>query len=141
MPDSNLPRKLPWFEDVIDAYTKDLMRTVFPAECKNKGFIYPVGAFHLIGAWVLSYGFLLPPSLLWIYLLYAALNVIGYRYFFRNQCFMTLLTNHYGGVQTSPLQIRMRTAMIGLSINVMLAVIGLLFPKWAPYSILRRLFI
>lgn len=131
---------LPWFEDTISVYSKDLIRKLFPPHCSQKWFVYLVGAFHMIGANFLSYGMFLPPGLLWIYLLYAVMNLVSYRFIFRNKCFMTLLTNYFGQVKTRPLQIRMRTALNGLFINMAIAIFGIIIPSLSLYAIISGLF-
>ena len=94
----------------------------------------------MIGAWVLSYGVLLPPGLLPIYLIYGFVNLVSYQ-IFNQKCFMTLLANHYGGVHTTPLQIRTRTALIGLIVNSVLAILGIIVPSLSLYAIVRFIFI
>ena len=95
----------------------------------------------MVGANFLSYGMFLPPSMLWLYLLYALLNLVSYRFIFSNKCFMTLLTNYFGQVQTRPLQIRMRTALTGLFINVAIAIFGIIVPTLSLYAIVRSIFV
>ena len=135
-----LSDKLPWFEDVMEMYLRDLMRKLYPPQCRNRWFVYLVGFFHMIGAWVLSYGVLLPPGLLPIYLIYGFVNLVSYQ-IFNQKCFMTLLANHYGGVHTTPLQIRTRTALIGLIVNSVLAILGIIVPSLSLYAIVRFIFI
>ena len=141
MSSSESDSPLPWFEDTLSVYSNDLMQKLFPPHCSKKWFVYLVGAFHMVGANFLSYGMFLPPSMLWLYLLYAVLNLVSYRFIFSNKCFMTLLTNYFGQVQTRPLQIRMRTALTGLFINVAIAIFGIIVPSLSLYAIVRSIFV
>ena len=40
---------------------------------------------------------------------------------------------------TNPLKIRMSTAIIGVGINILICIIGIFFPKYAPNTLLKKI--
>ncbi len=130
---------LPPFEDIVKIYLNNTNNNLFPKKCKNKSLVYIIGFFHLIGALVLSYGVLLPPRLLPLYLIYCLVNIILY-YIFKQRCFMTLLTNYYSGGKGDALQIRMDTHFRHMGLNIVLAIIGIINPDWSFFYLLGKIF-
>ena len=134
------PEKLPPFEDIVDRYIKHTMSKLFPKHCDNKWFVYTVGFFHLLGTMILSYGVLLPNNIMPLYLVYCCINALLYYLVFNKRCFMTLLTNYYGNVKGTALHIKMDTAYFGLGVNMVLAIIAIISPKYSLFSFLGRYF-
>lgn len=132
--------KMPPLEDLAVIYFKRTMSKLFPSKCKNQGLVYVIGFFHLLGAIILQYApWFLPPHLLWMYFVYALTNVISYL-IFNQECFMTLLTNYFGGVNGCPLHVRWTTALLGVAINITLCVIGMVYPSLAPNNLIKLAF-
>ena len=132
--------KIPPMEDIMFMYFKNTMSRLFPPNCKNKGIVYFIGFFHLLGAIILQYApWFLPPELLWTYFVYAIANIVSY-IVFNQECFMTLLTNYYGEVNGCPLHVRMSTALVGVSINLILCIIGMMYPPLAPNNLVKSAF-
>ncbi len=133
-------KKLPPFEDIVNLYLNYTLNKLFPKRCNNKWFVYILGFFHLLGTIVLSYGILLPNNILPLYVIYCLVNIFLYYFVFDTRCFMTLLTNYYGNVKGTALQIRMNTAFYGLGLNLLLAIIGIVAPNYSVYSLLSSYF-
>lgn len=131
---------LPPFDDIISIYFHDSIAKLFPKKCENKTGLYFIGLFHLLGAMVLTYGLLLPNSILPLYLIYCFINVFLYNFVFKKQCFMTLLTNYYGNVSGSSLYISMPNFYFGLTLNMVLAIIGIIFPNLSIYRLIGYIF-
>jgi hypothetical protein len=131
---------MPPLEDLMVMYFKHSMSRMFPTKCSNKSIVYFIGFFHLLGAIVLQYApWFLPPKLLWTYFVFALVNIFSY-IIFNEECFMTLLTNYYGNVKGCPLHVRMSTALIGVSLNLVLCIIGMVYPPFAPINLVKTAF-
>jgi hypothetical protein len=131
-------KDMPPLEDIMVKYFRHSMSRLFPPKCKNKSLVYFIGFFHLLGAIVLQYApWFLPPDLLWTYFVYALANILSY-IVFNQECFMTLLTNYFGKVEGCPLHVRMSTALLGVSLNLLLCIIGMIYPPLAPINIIKK---
>ena len=132
--------KLLHFEDVIKVYVMDALQQLFPKYTKNKIIVYIIGFFHLLGTFILQYGvWILPQKYLYLYLIFALTNMCSYYFIFKKQCFMTLLTNYYANTKGTALKIRMTTAIIGLSFNIIICIIGIIFPSYAPSNFIKKI--
>jgi hypothetical protein len=133
-------KKIIYFEDMIQIYITSMMEQLFPIHSKNKSFVYIIGFFHLLAALILQYGiWFIPQKYLIFYLLYSLTCIISYYFIFKKQCFLTLLTNYYANIKGNPLKIRMSTAIIGVGINILICIIGIIFPKYAPNTLLKKI--
>jgi len=130
---------LPYFEDIIVVYSNYIIDTLYPKITRNKFKVYLISTIHIIGTLHILLGIFLPPKYLIWFLIYLILIAISY-IFFNGYCFMTLLSNKYSGNKNCALYIRMKTAQHILLINIILVLIGIMFPKYAIYNIMKRLF-
>ena len=130
---------LPYFEDIVDIYIKYITNTLFPNIRKNRLLVYAIAFLHILGTIQIVVGVFLPPSYQPFVLLYLLMIASSY-YFFDGHCFMTLLANKYSNLKESPLHIRMKTAQTVLLTNIIIALIGTLFPKYSLFKIIQRLF-
>ena len=60
--------------------------------------------------------------------------------FFKNKCFITLLSNNYSKKTASPLYIKMSTANNILIHNIIISIIAILFPKYSLYNLFKYIF-
>lgn len=133
---------MPYFDDVIRFYLHYSMKELFPRDTDNKLIVYIIGFFHLLGALIILYGpYFLKPHLLIYYIIYVSINLIGY-IIFNNRCFMTLLSCYHGNKMNKPLKVRWGTFKRVLKFNLVVSIIGYMYPKMAPinwYSILTNI--
>ena len=52
---------------------------------------------------------------------------------------MTLLSNYYAEVKGSPLPIKSEIHLFNITIGLILAIIGYIYPKYAPLNLLKKL--
>ena len=132
---------LPYFEDILYSYIKYVFNTLFPPMKMSykKIIVYLSSLLHLIGTIMICFGIFFPKKYLIIYLIYLIFIAISYP-IFKGHCFMTLLTNKYSGLTKYPLHIRLSTAKKALIINILITVIGILYPKYSLYSIFSKIF-
>ena len=130
---------LPYFEDITGIYYNYVWNTLFPPIKKNRSLVYAIAFLHVLGTMQIAWGIFLPPNYLpWVFIY---LVLVGLSYFpFQGHCFMTLLANKYSGKKETPLHIRMKTARTILFLNLTIALIGTINPKWAPFSLLQKVF-
>jgi len=127
---------LPWMEDVAQLYYYRTFDNTFPTTDFTTMF---VAIFHIIGAYLLYLGLLIPPKYIWIHTVYLAIVFITY-YIFDKNCFMTLLANINTDNQKVPLYIRMSTAINTLLVVFLYSLFSNFYPQIAPYSLLKRYF-
>uniref|UniRef100_A0A6C0EN11 Uncharacterized protein n=1 Tax=viral metagenome TaxID=1070528 RepID=A0A6C0EN11_9ZZZZ len=132
-------KDLPYLEDVYKLHFTNIKNTLFSNESNNKVRVYILSIIHIIGTLVLQWGIFLKPDYLYYYFIYLFLIFISY-YIFDNRCFMTLISNKYSGLVGSPLYIKKNTAKNIIIINSIIAIIGILTPNMAPYTILKTIF-
>lgn len=130
---------LPYFEDISSIYLDYIIKTLYPNIKKNKFIVYLSATIHVIGALAIGFGAFLPPDYQPLVLIYLILVASSY-FFFDGHCFMTLFSNKYSGIKESALHIRMATAQKVLIFNIMLSLIGILFPKYSGFKIVQRIF-
>ena len=123
---------LPYFEDILLIYYNYITETLYPSNTTNKLVVYVLSSLHIIGALQIVYGIFLPPTLLILNTIYLFIILISY-YIFNGHCFMTLLTNKYSGLTRTPLYIRFSTAKLVLIINLIISLVGILYPKYSLY--------
>ena len=126
---------LPWIEDTIVSYHMYAAKRLFPNK-KNKLLVNLISFLHLLGMWGIVLGPFLPSKFLGIYLIYIFYVLITYK-LFNGTCFMTLITNKLSGNNESPLYIRMSTVYILIINNVLISLIGYLFPKYSLYNFIK----
>lgn len=133
-------KNLPWFEDIFVRFFYNTMLSLFPKNIESKRdkiIVYIVGYFHLLGALVLIHApIFLPPNLLPYYIVYVIMNFVAYA-LFEQQCFMSLLTNYYAKAYMNPLNVRFRLAVMCVVMNLIIAIIGVIYPSLAPYNIIK----
>ena len=127
---------LPWFEDVFKVYYYKTFENTFPSTDFTTMFI---ATFHIIGAYLLYLGLLLPPQYIWIHTVYLCLVLSSYIIFYQN-CFMTLLANVNTDNNKPPLYIRMSSAIKTLVVVFIYSLASNFYPQIAPYSVLKSYF-
>ena len=132
-------KDLTYLEYVYKLHFTNIKNTLFSNESNNKVRVYILSIIHIIGTLVLQWGIFLKPDYLYYYFIYLFLIFISY-YIFDNRCFMTLISNKYSGLVGSPLYIKKNTAKNIIIINSIIAIIGILTPNMAPYTILKTIF-
>ena len=85
---------------------------------------------------MIQLGIFFPPKYMPYYLAYIIFILAGYK-LLENNCFMTILSNHYTGKQDNPLYIRMETVRNLVIKNVIIAVYNYLLPEYSLYSLLK----
>ena len=130
---------IPWMEDVGIYYIRSIWAKLFPKNSRNKPLVYTVGILHLLGALMLQCGvWFLPGKYFYLYFIYVLIHILSW-IIFRNNCFMTLLTNYFGKNRGTSLHIRSRTAFYSVAINMVICVIGMVNHNYAPVNIFSRL--
>ena len=127
---------LPWFEDIVKLYYYKTFENTFPSTDFTTMFIAVI---HILGAYLLYFGLLLPPQYIWIHTIYLSLVLSSYIIFDQN-CFMTLLANMNTDNDKPPLYIRMSSAIKTLIVVFTYSLASNFYPQIAPYSILKRYF-
>ena len=107
-------------------------------EIKNANIVYLINTIHLLGVVFIQFGILLPPQYLKYYILYLMLLIVTY-FYFRNKCFMTILSNYYSGKYIKVLCIKLSQAKFILILYLLLAVIFYMEHSIAPYTLLNKL--
>ena len=128
-----------YLENIIKKHLDHALTILFPTSKNNKILIYIISIFHIIGTLVLQYGILLKTKYLYYYLVYLMIILFSY-YIFNNDCFMTLISNKYSGLNKPAIFIKPKTAKMLIIINFMITIVSLFFPKISPHSLIKKLF-
>ena len=85
---------------------------------------------------MLQLGIFFPPKYMPYYLAFIIFLLAGYK-LLENNCFMTIISNHYSGKDDNPLYIRMETVRNLVIKNVIIAIYNYLLPEYSLYSLLK----
>lgn len=124
--------------EFIEKCSKYSFNTLFPKDIKNKKTVYTINIIHVIGVLYIQLGILFPVWTLKYYILYCAFLFITY-ILFKNHCFVSILSNYYSEVNYNLLCIKMDEAKTFLGIYLFMAVVFFMYPRYAPYNIIRGL--
>ena len=124
--------------EFIEKCSKYSFNTLFPKDIKNKKTVYTINIIHVIGVLYIQLGILFPVWTLKYYILYCAFLLITY-ILFKNHCFVSILSNYYSEVNYNLLCIKMDEAKTFLGIYLFMAVVFFMYPRYAPYNIIRGL--
>ena len=125
--------------DFIKKCTRYSLKTLFPKDVKNKKTVYFINIIHIIGVLYIQLGILFPVWTLKYYILYCTFLLITY-ILFKNHCFVSILSNYYSEVNYNLLCIKMDEAKTFLGIYLFMAVVFFMYPRYAPYNIIKGLF-
>ena len=118
-------------------YTWD---NLFPKQVENKPLVYLTNILHIIGVAFIQFGILLPPKYLYYYIFYLIFLFMTY-FYFKNRCFMTILSNYMGRSYYDSLCIKMSQAKFILIIYLFYASLSICYPKIALFNIVIKPFI
>ena len=124
--------------EFIEKCSKYSLNTLFPKDVKNKKTVYTINIIHIIGVLYIQLGILFPVWTLKYYILYCTFLLITY-ILFKNHCFVSILSNYYSEVNYNLLCIKMDEAKTFLGIYLFMAVLFFMYPKYAPYNIIKGL--
>ena len=125
--------------EFIERCSKYSFNTLFPKDVKNKKTVYTINIIHIIGVLYIQLGILFPVWTLKYYILYCTFLLITY-ILFKNHCFVSILSNYYSEVNYNLLCIKMDEAKTFLGIYLFMAVVFFMYPRYAPYNIIKGLF-
>jgi hypothetical protein len=129
--------ELPWLEDILYPYFKLMVHNTFP---KKDFLTIFLGIIHIIAFLVIHIGIWLPPKFLIFYIFYLLVIFITYKIFNEN-CFLTILSKISSNSNRMPIIIRMSNASRIIFFYLVLAIFILLYPKIAPFNLLKNLII
>jgi hypothetical protein len=127
--------ELPWLEDTLYPYYQLMVRNTFP---KNDFLTIFLGCIHVFAFMMIHLGIWLPPKILIFYVFYIAIIYLTYQIFDQN-CFLTILSSISSDTNQMPIIVRMSNASRMLMIYLGIAIIGVLIPSLAPFSLLKNL--
>ena len=125
--------------EFIERCSKYSFNSLFPKDVKNKKTVYTINIIHIIGVLYIQLGILFPVWTLKYYILYCTFLLITY-ILFKNHCFVSILSNYYSEVNYNLLCIKMDEAKTFLGIYLFMAVVFFMYPRYAPYNIIKGLF-
>ena len=125
--------------EFIERCSRYSFNTLFPKDVKNKKTVYTINIIHIIGVLYIQLGILFPVWTLKYYILYCTFLLITY-ILFKNHCFVSILSNYYSEVNYNLLCIKMDEAKTFLGVYLFMAVLFFIYPKYAPYNIIKGLF-
>ena len=110
------------------------MNGLFPKNVKNKKIVYFINTIHIIGVLFIQYGIFLPPKYLKYHILYLIIIFSSY-IVLKNQCFMTLLSNHFSEeIKEAFLCIKMNQAKLILLLSLIASIIFSIEPSISPFN-------
>ena len=127
--------------DSFNSCVRHTFKSLYPGRDKidNSSFVYMINTIHLLGVLFIQFGILLPSKYLSYYIYYLMLIFISY-FYFRNNCFMTIMSNYYSGKYLNMLCIKFTQAKLILILYLLLATIFYIEPSISFYNIIKRLF-
>ena len=127
--------------DSFNSCVRHTFKSLYPGRDKidNSSFVYMINTIHLLGVLFIQFGILLPSKYLSYYIYYLMLIFISY-FYFRNNCFMTIISNYYSGKYLNMLCIKFTQAKLILILYLLLATIFYIEPSISFYNIIKRLF-
>ena len=124
--------------DFVKKCSRYSMNTLFPKNVKNKKIVYTINIVHIIGVLYIQLGILLPVWTLKYYVLYCTFLMITY-VLLKNHCFMSIMSNYYSETNYNLLCIKMDKAKTFLAIYLLLAILFISYPRYAPFNIIKGL--
>ena len=124
--------------DFVKKCSRYSMNTLFPKNVKNKEIVYTINIIHIIGVLYIQLGILLPVWTLKYYVLYCTFLMITY-VLLKNYCFMSIMSNYYSETNYNLLCIKMDKAKTFLAIYLLLAILFISYPQYAPFNIIKGL--
>ena len=124
--------------DFVKKCSRYSMNTLFPKNVKNKKIVYTINIIHIIGVLYIQLGILLPVWTLKYYVLYCTFLMITY-VLLKNYCFMSIMSNYYSETNYNLLCIKMDKAKTFLAIYLLLAILFISYPQYAPFNIIKGL--
>ena len=124
--------------DFVKKCSRYSVNTLFPKNVKNKEIVYTINIIHVIGVLYIQLGILLPVWTLKYYVLYCTFLMITY-VLLKNRCFMSIMSNYYSETNYNLLCIKMDKAKTFLAIYLLLAILFISYPQYAPFNIIKGL--
>ena len=121
--------------NIIHKCVIDTWKNLFPKKVKNKKIVYLINIIHIIGVAIIQFGILLPPKYLKYYIFYLLFLFTTYS-IFKNQCFMTKLSNYFGESYYDSLCIKMTQAKIILYLYLFYAILSIINPNISLYNLI-----
>jgi len=122
----------------IERCASDTFASLFPIDVQNRELVILVNILHIIGVLVIQFGILLPPQYMKYYIVYLVFLLITY-IIFNNKCFMTEISNYFGGKNYNTLCIKMKNAKKILLVYLVIGILFELYPENSIYSILSNM--
>ena len=113
------------------------LNQLFPNCQKNKISVYILGIIHLLIVFVITFGIFLKPSYLIYYIIYLSIILISY-IVYDNKCVITNITDELSNMDTYPIKISIKTAKKFLYFQLVIAILFILFPQKALYSLINK---
>ena len=113
------------------------LNQLFPNCQKNKISVYIFGIIHLLVVFVITFGIFLKPSQLIYYIIYLSIILISY-IVYDNKCVITNITDQLSNMNTYPIKISIKTAKKFLYIQLVIAILFILFPKKSLYYLINK---
>ena len=113
------------------------LNQLFPNCQKNKISVYIFGIIHLLVVLIITFGIFLKPSYLIYYIIYLSIILISY-IVYDNKCVITNITDQLSNMDTYPIKISIKTAKKFLYIQLVIAILFIIFPHKSLYSLINK---
>lgn len=119
--------------------SKHTFNSLFPRDIKNWKLVYFINIIHIIGVIYIQFGLFSPPNWMKIYIAYLGFLLITY-ILLNNKCFMTIVSNYFSEKNYNMLCIKLENAKLFIFGYLTLAIVFFFYPKYAPFTIISKLF-
>jgi len=122
----------------IEKCGKHTLSALFPDDVENRPLVILINILHIIGVLAIQLGILLPPKYIKFYIVYVVLLLITY-IILDNRCFMTEISNYFGGKNYNTLCIKMKDAKKILLVYLVIGILFEIYPQYSIYNILVKI--
>ena len=122
----------------IEKCGKHTVSALFPDDVENRPLVILINILHIIGVLAIQIGILLSPKYIKFYIGYVVLLLITY-IILDNRCFMTEISNYFGGKNYNTLCIKMKDAKKILLVYLVIGILFEIYPQYSIYNILVKI--
>lgn len=122
----------------IEKCGKHTLYALFPDDVENRPLVILINILHIIGVLAIQIGILIPPKYIKFYIVYVVLLLITY-IILDNRCFMTEISNYFGGKNYNTLCIKMKDAKKILLVYLVIGILFEIYPQYSIYNILVQI--
>ena len=122
----------------IEKCATHTLTALFPDDVENRPLVIFINIPHIIGVLAIQLGILLPPNYIKYYIVYIVLLLITY-IILDNRCFMTEISNYFGGKNYNTLCIKMKDAKKILLVYLVIGILFEIYPQYSIYTILSKM--